>query len=326
MSTIRVDGFLNDCNPKTTINKSIIIGGIFTAIITLLTTIILIILSLHFIDEGNVGVYYRYGALLPEISQPGANWKNPFATKHLQIKTIQTKDIIPPFTAITRDGISNIFKDIEIITSIKNEQLINIIKSHGSNFKELLIIDRVIEHVRTFISNNTINDAYNEKFNETVSSVKIELKKSLDLLTKNISIIIHNLVIPKPDIPDKIANNYEEVKIQWTKKLVAEQKRDTEKTFKDTEYDNAMNDERRLTAISRMEYERSKINNMKMFEQEQTISNATQYRTLLQAQSNLKLLTKDYVQLEIAKTLQNNTRIIMDTKNSIYSGILNKSF
>ena len=37
-----------------------------------------------------------------------------------------------------------------------------------------------------------------------------------------------NLVIPKPNIPNDIANNYKRVKVQWTEQLVATQQQKTE--------------------------------------------------------------------------------------------------
>ena len=49
------------------------------------------------------------------------------------------------------------------------------------------------------------------------------------------SIEILNLVIPKPDIPEDIAQNYKQVKVQWTEQLVAAQQQKTETIKKETE-------------------------------------------------------------------------------------------
>ena len=46
---------------------------------------------------------------------------------------------------------------------------------------------------------------------------------------------ILNLVIPKPEIPLDIAQNYKQVKVQWTEQLVATQQQKTERIKKETE-------------------------------------------------------------------------------------------
>jgi len=49
--------------------------------------------SLHKIDEGNVGVYYRGGALLKVTSNPGYHMMIPFLTTH---RSVQVKKQINP--------------------------------------------------------------------------------------------------------------------------------------------------------------------------------------------------------------------------------------
>ena len=44
-----------------------------------------------------------------------------------------------------------------------------------------------------------------------------------------------NLVVPKPEIPEDIAHNYKQVKVQWTEQLVANQTQKTEVIKKKTE-------------------------------------------------------------------------------------------
>ena len=44
-----------------------------------------------------------------------------------------------------------------------------------------------------------------------------------------------NLVVPKPEIPEDIAHNYKQVKVQWTEQLVAAQTQKTEEIKKKTE-------------------------------------------------------------------------------------------
>ena len=42
-------------------------------------------------------------------------------------------------------------------------------------------------------------------------------------------------MVPKPEIPEDIAHNYKQVKVQWTEQLVANQTQKTEEIRKKTE-------------------------------------------------------------------------------------------
>ena len=71
-------------------------------------------------------------------------------------------------------------------------------------------------------------------FLEIVEHVKRNVKSSIQRLGED-GIEILNLVIPKPEIPLYIAHNYKQVKVQWTKQLVATQQQKTERIKKETE-------------------------------------------------------------------------------------------
>ena len=68
-----------------------------------------------------------------------------------------------------------------------------------------------------------------------VGLVKAKVEKHIIHLMGKDSIYILNLVIPKPDIPQSILKNYQQVKVQWTEQLVATQQQKTEKIKKETE-------------------------------------------------------------------------------------------
>jgi hypothetical protein len=50
--------------------------------------------SLHKIEEGHVGVYYRGGALLPDISHPGFHMMFPFVTTFKSVQTTLQTDAV----------------------------------------------------------------------------------------------------------------------------------------------------------------------------------------------------------------------------------------
>ena len=76
-------------------------------------------------------------------------------------------------------------------------------------------------------------------FLDIVANVKENVKSSIRRLGED-GIEILNLVIPKPEIPLDIAQNYKQVKVQWTEQLVATQQQKTERIKKETELTKVM--------------------------------------------------------------------------------------
>ena len=70
--------------------------------------------SFHIIEEGNVGVYYKQGALVDEVGHPGFNTKAPFITDYVQVTVRPQTNILEPISAITKDGVQNTFNDVQV--------------------------------------------------------------------------------------------------------------------------------------------------------------------------------------------------------------------
>ena len=67
-----------------------------------------------------------------------------------------------------------------------------------------------------------------------MQQVLTNVKSSISRLGED-GIEVLNLVVPKPEIPEDIAQNYKQVKVQWTEQLVANQTQKTEEIRKKTE-------------------------------------------------------------------------------------------
>ena len=93
-----------------------------------------------------------------------------------------------------------------------------------------------------------------EKFNEIVVVVKRNVIEKIATMGKGLTIM--NLVIPKPDIPQGIADNYKAVKIEWTEKLKQQQKLETEKVKKEIELNNAVADAEREKAVQEVDIQK----------------------------------------------------------------------
>ena len=126
---------------------------------------------------------------------------------------------------------------------------------------------------------------------------------------------ILNLVIPKPDIPQDIAQNYKQVKVQWTEQLVAKQQKVTEEIKKETELLKAVADAERqkdvleitiLQKIIESEGQKniSEINNHMVRDKQNNLADIAKYAKDKEAAGNIALYTPQYVKLQVAQSLR----------------------
>lgn len=188
--------------------KLVIGGGL--ALFVLIFGIVLIASSVHTIEEGNVGIYYRLGSLQEFHSLPGVNWKAPFITTMEEVMVRPATDEIESVSAVTKDGIQISFFKIQVISNVEIDLLITLIKKFGIDFKRALIFDRISEELRTSCASQNIDEVYNSEFLKIAPTVKTNVETSIKRLGLD-GIRILNLVIPKPDIPSDIAQNYKQV-------------------------------------------------------------------------------------------------------------------
>jgi len=290
--------------------------------------------SYHKINEGNIGIYFRHGAIRDKITEPGVHFAMPFVESHKEIQIRPETVQLEPFVAITKDGIENTFREINVITVVKKTKLQDMVKTYGMEFKRTLVYDRVKEDLRIFCANHTIDDVYNVKFLDIVKHVKENVEKSISRLGED-GIEIINLVIPKPEIPPDIAHNYKQVKVQWTEQLVATQQQKTEQIKKDTEQLKAVADANRQKAVLEIKIEErileaegqkkaSEINNEIQKAKENNKADIAKYKLEKEAEANERLFSEKYVKLNLARALSNNTKMYFSGENSELGSLFSK--
>ena len=111
-------------------------------------TIACMVDSYHKIHEGNVGIYFRHGALQERVTEPGIHFMMPFIEDYREVRVRPETFTMEPVKAITKDGIENTFREIQAITTIKKGKIITMTKQYGIDFKNTLIFDRIKENLR----------------------------------------------------------------------------------------------------------------------------------------------------------------------------------
>jgi len=289
--------------------------------------------SYHKIHEGNVGVYYKYGALQERVSDPGVHFLLPFIEDFKEVRIRPETFTMEDVRAITKDGIENTFKELTTITTVRKDKLVPMTKKFGTDFKKALVFDRIKEELRIFCANHTIDEVYNTMFLDIVDTVLTNVRTSIKRLGEE-GVEILNLVIPKPEIPADIAHNYKQVKVQWTEQLVATQQQKTEKIKKETELIKALADAEREKQVLEIHIEEkilekegekniSMINNEIRKEAEENDAQIKKYKIEQEALANAQLHTPEYVKLHLAKSISNNTKFYF-SENSAVGSILAK--
>jgi len=307
--------------------------GCGVVVISTIVIVSLIISSLHTIDEGYIGVYYKYGALKDATSEPGIHTMQPLVSTVKQILIRPETDTIMTIEAITQDGIQIWFKGVQVISRVTKSRVVEVIKKFGSDFKSPLVYDRVKADIKIFCANNTIDDIYNKRFLDMVAEVRLRVESSIKRLGGGVEIM--NLVIPKPDIPDDIQENYKAVKVQWTAQLVSTQQKKTEEIKKETEMLRAIADAERKKSVLEITIQQqilekegaqnvSRIANEILREKEENIANIEKYKIEQRAKANQALYTPEYIKLKMAETMSNNTKFYFSGENSPMGSVFSK--
>ena len=308
--------------------------------------------SLHHIDEGHVGVYFKNGALQDTVGNPGLNTMTPWVSTYEQITIRPRSEIVNSFNAVTKDAIQITFHDVEVISSVPQEHVLWLVKKFGVNFRTVLVFDRLREEVKKYAFSHDIDDVYNERFLEMSELVIAETTKNIERLAQG-KIEIINLIIPKPEIPKDIAANYQKVKVEWTEKLVAEKEQEKIQVRKETEELKAIADANRLKAVKKIDIEKqilqkeaekniwkidiekqilqkeaekniSAIENERYRLEEENKANVLKYKKEKEAEGNKLVFTDEYLKIHMSQVFSNNSKLYFSGDNTPFGAIFNK--
>ena len=111
-----------------------------------------------FFRIGHLGLYYKNGALLEEVTEPGVHWAQPFVTDFVQIKVVPETEVMRPLVCTTRDGVRNVFRDVQVISSLRKDQVLDLVRRFSPKLKVILVYDRVSEAIQVFCANHSIDE------------------------------------------------------------------------------------------------------------------------------------------------------------------------
>ena len=99
--------------------------------------------GIHKIDEGHVGVYFRGGALIKGITDPGYHLMVPLVTQFYPIQvTVQTDQVLN-IPCGTSGGVMIMFDKIEVVNRLRREHVFDTIKNYTVNYDKTWIFDKI---------------------------------------------------------------------------------------------------------------------------------------------------------------------------------------
>ncbi|KAL3751524.1 hypothetical protein ACJRO7_012370 [Eucalyptus globulus] len=170
---------------------------------------------LHQVPEGHVGVYWRGGALLNTISDPGFHLKMPFVT---QYEPVQVKDI----PCGTNGGVMINFEKIEVVNRLHKDYVYETLLNYGVQYNHMWIYDKIHHEINKFCSSHSLQQVYIDVFDQIDEKMKDALQRDCTRYAPGIEII--SVHVTKPTIPDSIRRTFELLEEECIKVLIAIEK------------------------------------------------------------------------------------------------------
>lgn len=275
---------------------------------------------MHVVPEGHVDVYYRFGKLLPEITETGLRIKIPVLTNNYHISTIFQSDVVKNVHCRLKQGVLITFENVEVFNILNQRGVIPIIKAYGVNYDQVLIYSTVRNYVGSICRNYTVDDIL-INFTEVQNKLTDEIQNYINTRTlpqsgswgrtadQNINNSIENALLhilstrlSTPIIPKQILERYEKLEEEKVNKRIAEMNKQVvlEKLATQKEESSIHNTIFKEKETIRMEI---RLKEAKMHAQAKEI----------EANANEKLLTDKYLTLKRIGALGNNTKIFFGT-------------
>jgi len=310
-------------------------GSYFAIILFVLVLAVAITLSgIHKIHEGHIGVYWRGGALLKETTDPGFHFKVPTITTFAQIQVTLQTDIVTNIPCGTSGGVIIYFEKIEVVNRLKKEFAHATLKEYGPDYDRIWIFDKIHHEINQFCSSHTLQEVYIDMFELLDESLAKALQADCNKWNTGIEIVA--IRVTKPKIPVSVLRNYEAVEEQKTRLMVAAQQQLVIKKQEETdriratihaqkEAEVAEINAMREANVSKIEitkqilqkegdFKKAEIENQIYQEKQKALADAYFYEKTREAEANSVILTPQYLQLTLLKSLSNNTKIFFGEK------------
>lgn len=274
--------------------------------------------SVHKIDEGHVGVYYRGGALLSSTSGPGYHIMVPFLTHFRSVQTTLQTDEVKNVPCGTSGGVVIYFDRIEVVNILDASSVFDIVRNYTADYDKALIFNKIHHELNQFCSAHPLQEVYIDLFDQIDENLRTALQR--DLLAMAPGLRVQAVRVTKPKIPESIRRNYEAMEGEKTKLLIAQQKQKVVEKEAETERKKAVIEAEKAAQVSKIQFDQKimeKESLKKMSEIEDSAhlarmkarADAEYYSAVKLAEANKLKLTPEYLQQMKFNAIAANTKI-----------------
>jgi len=302
----------------------------FLGLVCVLAAII-VAKGVHSIHEGHVGVYWRAGALKPEVTEPGMHWMMPLLDNYAELQVTLQTDYVSNIPCGTSSGVVITFGRIEVVNRLRKSLAHETVANYTTSYDKLWIFDKVHHEINQFCSSHTLNEVVISHFSDIDEILAERLKVDCQEYAPGIEIIA--VRVTKPEIPEKIRREFDLREANAAALLVAEQRRKVVEAESATEAkkleieakrdaDVAAINSQKEVAQQKAEQEKEAIRDSIHLAHEKAIADAEGYKLEKLAEVNNLLLSPKYLQLKMYESIAQNTKVYFGEKIPTYLGNL----
>ncbi|OIW10253.1 hypothetical protein TanjilG_28004 [Lupinus angustifolius] len=278
---------------------------------------------LHQVPEGHVGVYWRGGALLKTITDPGFHIKMPFLTHYEPVQVTLQTDQVTDIPCGTKGGVMISFGKIEVVNRLSKKFVYETLLNYGVDYDKTWIYDKIHHEINQFCSSHSLQQVYIDVFDQIDEKMKDALQVDCTRYAPGIEII--SVRVTKPTIPDSIRRNFEQMEEERTKVLIAIEKQKVSEKEAETVKKMAISEAEKNANVSKILMEQrllekdssrrqEEIENAMYLAREKSLADADFYRVIKEAEANRLKLTPEFLELKFIEAIANNTKIFFGEK------------
>lgn len=303
-------------------------GVIFDLVVILIVFITSIasqplLAGFHTVSEGHVGVYWRAGALMNEITDPGFHFRWPIITNFAEVQVTMQTDSVENIPCGTSGGVLIAFDKVEVVNRLKKDFVHETIKNYTINYDKTWIFDKIHHEINQFCSSHSLQEVYITLFDTLDEHLCNALQKGCNTWAPGIEVIA--VRVTKPRIPDSIRKNFELIEAERTKLQIATESQRVSEKEAETKKMQATMEAQLQADVSRIEYtkkvaEMEAKQKMEAIENEMHIAKAKAaadarfYQKSQEALSNEVLLTDKYLQYSAITAMGNISKVYFGEK------------
>eukprot|EP00455_Lapot_gusevi_P013290 TRINITY_DN16445_c0_g2_i1.p2 TRINITY_DN16445_c0_g2~~TRINITY_DN16445_c0_g2_i1.p2 ORF type:complete len:340 (-),score=91.14 TRINITY_DN16445_c0_g2_i1:1102-2121(-) len=287
-------------------------------ILSAVICLVIVVPCLHKIREGHVGVYWRGGALLNEITDPGFHLKLPWLTSVSQIQITLQTDRVTDIPCGTSNGVTIIFDRIEVVNRLSRDHVIDVIRQYGVNYDSIWIFDRIHHLINQFCSAHTLQEVYIDLFSTLDERLTEELQRDCDKWNTGIQIIAAR--VTKPRIPESVRKNYEMVEVEKAKVRVAAERQKVVEKEAETERLKATIEATKTADVSKINMDRELlvkkarqkielIEDQMHLDRQKKRAESALYKQKRVSEANELKLSSGFIQLETFRLLESRPKV-----------------